>query len=95
MQWPCRSLLAVKNPAGIKAFGAHLRHLREQRGMSQQELADYADCAMMTVHRIETAQFSATLDVLVSLAKALKMPLHELIIGSGIDTADGETHPAR
>jgi transcriptional regulator with XRE-family HTH domain len=69
----------VKNPAGIRLFGAHLRHLREQRGMSQQELADYADVAKMTVHRIETAQFSATLDVLLSLARALKVPWRELM----------------
>lgn len=60
----------MKNPAGIRAFGDRLRHLREERGMSQQELADYADVAKMTVYRIETAQFSATLDVLFSLTKA-------------------------
>ena len=78
----------MKNPAGIKAFGTRLRLLREQRGMSQQELADYADCAKMTVHRIETAQFSATLDVLLSLATALKMPLFELVQGPGIQGAD-------
>ena len=76
---------AVKNPAGIRAFGAHLRHLREERGMSQQELADYADVAKMTVHRIETAQFSATLDVLLSLAQALKVPAHELLRAPDID----------
>ncbi len=75
----------MKNPAGIKAFGAHLRHLHEERGMSQQELADYADVAKMTVHRIETAQFSATLDVLLSLAKALTLPLHELVMGAGLE----------
>ena len=69
----------MKNPAGIKAFGAHLRRLREQRQMSQQELADYADVSKMTVHRIETAQFSATLDVLLSLAKALQVPWTEFM----------------
>ena len=78
----------MKNPAGIKAFGAHLRHLREERGMSQQELADYADVAKMTVHRIETAQFSATLDVLLSLARALKMPAHEMLNGAGLEEAE-------
>jgi transcriptional regulator with XRE-family HTH domain len=78
-------LPAVKNSAGIRVFGAHLRYLREQRGMSQQELADYADVSKMTVHRIETAQFSATLDVLLSLAKALKLPWQEFMACSGID----------
>ena len=69
----------MKNPTGIKAFGAHLRRLREKRGWSQQELADYADVAKMTVHRIETAQFSATLDVMISLARALALPLDEIV----------------
>ena len=78
----------MKNPAGIKAFGAYLRHLREARGMSQQELGDYADVAKMTVHRIETAQFSATLDVLLSLAKALNVPLYELMRGADLEKAN-------
>lgn len=78
----------MKNPVGIKTFGAHLRHLREKRGMSQQELADYADVSKMTVHRIETAQFSATLDVLLSLTKALKLPLSELVSIPGLEEVD-------
>lgn len=78
----------MKNPAGIRAFGVHLRHLREERGMSQQELADYANVAKMTVHRIETAQYSATLDVLLSITKALKIPLQELMLCPGIEDAD-------
>lgn len=53
--------------------------------MSQQELADYADVAKMTVHRIETAQFSATLDVLLSLARALNTPVYELLRVPGLD----------
>lgn len=55
--------------------------------MSQQELADYADVAMMTVHRIETAQFSPTLDVMLSLAQALRLPLHEIISSAGLEAA--------
>ena len=78
----------MKNPAGIKAFGAHLRRLREQRGMSQQELADYANVSKMTVHRIETAQFSATLDVLLSLSKALNVSWQDFMACPDIDKAD-------
>lgn len=84
----------MKNPSGIKAFGVHLRHLREARGMSQQELGDYADVSKMTVHRIETAQFSATLDVLLSLTRALHMPLHELVRGPGVDIEETPEKPA-
>jgi len=69
----------VKKPASIVAFGNHLRKLREGRGWSQQELADVADITKKTVYRIETAQTSATLDVLVCLAEGLEMPLRDLL----------------
>lgn len=68
----------MKNPASIKAFGTHLRKLREERDFSQQQLADIADVAKITVQRIENAKFTVTLDVMISLARALKMPLKEL-----------------
>jgi transcriptional regulator with XRE-family HTH domain len=69
----------VKNPASVEAFGVHLRKLREARGWSQQALADYADVAKLTVQRIEHAKGAPTLDVLVSLARALQLPLRELM----------------
>lgn len=72
-------LAKVKKPASVRAFGLHLRALREQRGWSQQELADVADVPKKTVYRIETAQVSPTLDVLVCLAEGLEMPLRELV----------------
>lgn len=78
----------MKNPGGVSVFGAHLRRLREERKWSQQELADYAEVAKMTVHRIETAQFAATIDVLLSLTKALKIPLHELVNCPGMEEAN-------
>ena len=69
----------MKNPASVEAFGLHLRKLREERGWSQQALADYADIAKLTVQRIEHAKGAPTLDVLVSLARALHLPLRELL----------------
>jgi transcriptional regulator with XRE-family HTH domain len=69
----------VKNPAAIISFGQHLRRLRKERGFSQQALADEANLAKQTIYRIEKAQFTVTLDVLVSLSEALEMPLKELV----------------
>lgn len=68
----------MKNEKEIAAFGTHLRKLREERGLSQQQLADIADVAKITVQRIENAKFTVTLDVMVSLARALKVPMREL-----------------
>ena len=56
----------------------HLRRLREGAGMSQQDLADTAEIAKITIQRIENAKYSATLDMLITISKALKIPLTEL-----------------
>ncbi|MCX6199415.1 MAG: helix-turn-helix transcriptional regulator [Bacteroidetes bacterium] len=69
----------MKNPLEVKAFGVHLRQLRDAKKLSQQELADLADVAKITIQRIENGKYSATIDVLISIARALKIPLSDLI----------------
>ena len=69
----------MKNPSGIKAFGVQLRRLRESKDLSQQELADRADVAKITVQRIENAKYTVTLDVLISLSEALEVSLIQLL----------------
>ena len=69
----------MKNPLGIKAFGMHLRQLREKKGLSQQQLANGSDLAKITIQRIENAKFRATLDVLISLSKGLNISISELV----------------
>jgi len=69
----------VKNAQAIRAFGVHLRRLRESKELSQQQLADLADVAKITVQRIENAKFTATLDVLISLSDAMGVPLEEMM----------------
>jgi transcriptional regulator with XRE-family HTH domain len=69
----------VKNPAGVKAFGIRLRQLRESKSLSQQALADGADVSKLTIQRIEHAKGAPTLDVLISLAHALELPLRDLL----------------
>jgi transcriptional regulator with XRE-family HTH domain len=81
-------LAPVKNPAGLQAFGTHVRRLREARAFSQQALADHADIAKATVQRIENAQYSVTLDILFSLARALQLPLREMMDFSWAESID-------
>jgi transcriptional regulator with XRE-family HTH domain len=69
----------VKNPAGVKEFGVHLRRLREAKKLSQQELADLADLAKKTITRIENGNTAATNDLMISLARALTISLKELV----------------
>lgn len=69
----------MKNPLAAKAFGVHLRRIRESRELSQQELADLCDLSRRTIIRIENGD-STNLDVLVSLAKGLEIDFSELVI---------------
>ena len=69
----------MKNEDVLQAFGQHLRRLREARGWSQQALADVSDVSKPTIYRLETARYSATLDVLASLAQGLEISLSELM----------------
>ena len=68
----------MKNPNGIKAFATHLRRLRDSKNISQQKLADDADIAKKTIQRIENAQTAATIDILISLSRGLKISISEL-----------------
>ena len=69
----------MKNEDVLQAFGLHLRRLRDARGWSQQALADVSDVSKPTIYRLETARYSATLDVLASLAQGLEISLSELM----------------
>ncbi|MFD1874291.1 helix-turn-helix domain-containing protein [Hymenobacter bucti] len=69
----------MKNPALLLSFGAHLRTLRKQRGLSQQALADEADLSWPTIQRVEAGNQSATLEVLAALAEALGLSLSDLL----------------
>ena len=80
----------VKNPAGLKAFSERLRALRQQRGYSQQKLADIANVEQSTVKRIELTRMAPTLDLLISLARALGLEVRDLVDDPAITHADKE-----
>ena len=71
----------VRNEKKVRAFGERLRQLRKDRNWSQEELALEADIALKTVQRLERAEYSGTLDILFSIAEALKMDPGELLQG--------------
>ncbi|NPV80695.1 MAG: helix-turn-helix transcriptional regulator [Firmicutes bacterium] len=56
-----------------------IKALREQRRLSQQELAKAAGVAQASIHYIETGQKSPTVRTLDKLAAALGVPVSELL----------------
>jgi len=69
----------VKNPNSIIRFGLRLRKLREEKNMSQQDLADESELDKKTIQRIETGKLNPTLDTIICLSNGLGIKLAELI----------------
>lgn len=71
----------VRDNKLIAQFGKHLKELREERGLSQEELANDADIPINQVGRIERGEINPSLSTLHSIAKALKIKLAQLMDG--------------
>jgi putative transcriptional regulator len=63
----------------LKAMGQRLRRLREARGLTQAELAKKARITREYVVRLEAGRYDPTLSVSSRLAKALGVPVTELL----------------
>ena len=64
-----------------RRFGARLTALRDTRGWTQVVLATRAGLARGYVNRLEAGRQEPSLTTLVALAKALRVPLAELVAG--------------
>lgn len=60
-------------------FGKRLRKLREQKGLTQEELADKADLHFTYVGQAERGLRNLTLHSLAKIAKALKVKGGDLL----------------
>jgi transcriptional regulator with XRE-family HTH domain len=72
-------LLAVKPRSNAEKFGAAVRRLREQAGISQEELADRCGLHRTYVGSVERGERNVSLDNVVRLAKALSVSASELM----------------
>jgi transcriptional regulator with XRE-family HTH domain len=63
----------IKDTHFVKAFGAKLREIRIEKGMSQVELANTAEIPINQVGRIERGEINTTLVTIKALADALKV----------------------
>jgi transcriptional regulator with XRE-family HTH domain len=62
-----------------KQVGKRLKALREAKGLSQAALATRAKIAREYVNRLEAGRQDPSLSTLTALAKALAVPLAELV----------------
>ena len=60
-------------------FGHMLRRLREQRNLTQEDLAELIDRSVQAISKMERGHSLPNLETLIRISEKLNVPLHELI----------------
>jgi transcriptional regulator with XRE-family HTH domain len=88
---PLADLYVVVMASKLSArLAENVRHLREARGQTQEQMAKLAGMPRATWAHIETGAANPTLAVLDKVATALQVPIEEL---TGPPQASGRLHP--
>lgn len=69
----------MDNSIALKKFGTHIRKLREENKLSQSQLSYMAEIGEATLFRIENGLYIPKLSSLISIAKALEIPMSKLM----------------
>jgi transcriptional regulator with XRE-family HTH domain len=65
----------------MRGFGSHVRRLRRERGLTQENLAERANLSSDAIRRIERGRMSPTLKTLRQLCHGLGISLSALFDG--------------
>ncbi len=76
-----RSRPKRKTPDLAAEFGRRLRALREERGLTQRELAERSGAQVPQISRYETGAYLPTAETLLALAKVLHLDVDSLLVG--------------
>jgi len=82
-------------PVDYKKLGERIRELRNNRGLSQEKLAEKTDLSRENINRFENANKYPGVDALVQIANALHVSVDDLLVDSlkcPISTADSDLH---
>ncbi len=60
------------------SIGLNILHYRKEQGLTQMQLAEKCNLSRNHIQRIETAASSCSLDTLMDIAEALRIPLKKL-----------------
>ena len=71
--------ITEKDRKRLKKFGAHLKMLREAKGLSVRELASQCDVDFSKINKLENNNGNITLTTLFELAEGLEIHPKELL----------------
>jgi transcriptional regulator with XRE-family HTH domain len=72
-------VINVKNKALIRSIDERIRKLRNEKGISQEELANEADIPLSQIGRIERGETNPTISSLYVISQALDIELKSLV----------------
>jgi transcriptional regulator with XRE-family HTH domain len=72
-----QAALQPSRRASVQPFGAHLRHWRQHRRLSQQALAEEAEVSTRHLSFVETGRSAPSREMVIRLAARLEVPLRE------------------
>ncbi len=70
--------------AGAKSIGERIRKIREQGGMTQENLAAAAGIGRVTLVRVESGEQSPRLETLAALARVFGRPVSDLLVNDDV-----------
>jgi transcriptional regulator with XRE-family HTH domain len=76
----------------LEIFAANVRRLRNERGLTQERLAELADLHLTDIARIETVKRDPGVKTIAKIAHGLAVPASELLEGVGRQPSD-QAHP--
>ncbi|SJZ78256.1 helix-turn-helix domain-containing protein [Sediminibacterium ginsengisoli] len=69
----------IRNEEVLRKFGLRIKQLRQERGMSQDDLAIACDVEKTQIYRIEGGKINTTISTLHALAEAFELSLEQLL----------------
>ena len=76
----CSTLCKYSSGGEFILLGLRIRRIREELGLSQQELARRAELSSDAIHKIETLKRSPRVDTLISIGRGLGISAAALLV---------------
>lgn len=68
----------IRDEKFLKSFGKHLRKLRKEKGLTQEQLAFNIDFEISQISRMERGLLNTSISTANEIAKGLEIPLKDL-----------------
>lgn len=65
---------------GVEGFTCRLKQFRQQKGLTQEQLAALVGVRRETIMRLEKAQYNPSLKLAIDISRAVDAPIEEIFV---------------